>query len=257
MGIVPDGCLWNLPFQALVAPDDKHFVEHSAVYYAPSLTGLHESALHHKQTGAALKPMLAIGDTSGQLPFAAGEIGEIAKLYGPSSVALTGSQATEKRWKDEAGRYRVLHLATHGTLNSANPLFSYLQLAKDSSGVEDGMLEAREILDLNLKADLAVLSACETGRGEFISGEGVLGMSWAVLTAGTPTVVVSQWKVDSASTSQLMVEFHRTIAPEAARPGPMQGKAEALRKAQIELIHIPKYQHPFYWAAFEMLGDGY
>jgi CHAT domain-containing protein len=136
-------------------------------------------------------------------------------------------------------------------------LFSYLQLAKDSSGAEDGMLEAREILDLNLKADLAVLSACETGRGEFVSGEGVLGMSWAVLTAGTPTVVVSQWKVDSASTSQLMVAFHRTIAPAAARPGPIAGKAEALRKAQMELIRIPKYQHPFYWAGFEMLGDGY
>jgi CHAT domain-containing protein len=257
VGIVPDGSLWNLPFQALVAPDEKYLVEHAAVYYAPSLTGLHETALHWKRTGGALKPLLAIGDTSSQLPYAAEEVNQLAKLYGPSSVALTGSQATEKRWKEEAGRYRVLHVATHGTLNSANPLFSYLQLAKDSSGVEDGMLEAREILDLNLKADLAVLSACETGRGEFVSGEGVLGMSWAVLTAGTPTVVVSQWKVDSASTSQLMVAFHRTIAPAATRPGPISGKAEALRKAQLEIIQTPKYQHPFYWAGFEMLGDGY
>jgi CHAT domain-containing protein len=82
-------------------------------------------------------------------------------------------------------------------------------------------------------------------------------MSWAVLTAGTRTVVVSQWKVDSASTTQLMLAFHRTIAPEAARPGPIRGKAEALRRAAIELIHTPGYQHPFYWAGFEMLGDGY
>ena len=119
------------------------------------------------------------------------------------------------------------------------------------------MLEAREILDLNLRAEVVVLSACETGRGELIGGEGVFGMSWAVLTAGTRTVVVSQWKVDSASTTQLMVAFHRTIAPEAARPGPIRGKAEALRRAAIELIHTPGYQHPFYWAGFEMLGDGY
>ena len=198
-----------------------------------------------------------MGDTSNQLPSAAEEISQLAKLYGPASVALTGPQATEKRWKEDAGRYRVLHVATHGTLNSANPLFSYLQLATDSSAVDDGMLEAREILDLNLRADLVVLSACETGRGEFISGEGVLGMGWAVLTAGTPTVVVSQWKVDSASTTQLMVAFHRTIAAASQRPGPIPGKAEALRKAQLELIQIPKYQHPFYWAGFEMLGDGY
>ena len=78
------------------------------------------------------------------------------------------------------------------------------------------------------------------------------------MTAGIPNfVVVSQWKVDSASTTQLMVAFHRGIAREAARPGPIRGKAEALRRAEFELIHTAGYEHPFYWAGFDMLGNGY
>lgn len=257
VGIVPDGALWNLPFQALVDPNNKYLIEQTALYYAPSLTVLHETNISGNRTVGGLKPLVAAGAGTNDLRFAAQEVSQLAKLYGPSSVALTGAEATEKRWKAEAGRARVLHVATHGILNSTNPLFSYLQLAKDSDGEEDGMLEARELADLSLHADLVVLSACETGRGEFVSGEGVLGMSWAVLTAGTPTAVVSQWKVDSASTTQLMLGFHRTIAPAANGMGPIRGKAQALRKAMLDLIQTPKYQHPFYWAGFEMLGDGY
>src|SRR3977135_385714 len=97
-------------------------------------------------------------------------LGENPVHHYSSAVALTGSEATEKLWKQDAGGFRVLHLATHGVLNSTNPLFSYLQLAR--TGTEDGMLEAREILNSSLQAELAVLSACETGRGEVISGEG-------------------------------------------------------------------------------------
>ena len=281
LGILPDGPLWNLPFQALTAGDGKYLIEQAALYYAPSLGTLYEATREKGKSGGALnelaqngcdaivpqlqggarrtlcalKPLLAMGAGASDLPHAAEEVRELAALYGPSAVALSGTQATEERWKQDADGYRVLHLATHGILNSSNPLFSYLQLAKTDG--EDGMLEAREILDLNLRAEVVVLSACETGRGELISGEGVFGMSWAVLTAGTRTVVVSQWKVDSASTTQLMVAFHRTIAPEAVRPGPIRSKAEALRRAAMELIRTPGYQHPFYWAGFEMLGDGY
>jgi CHAT domain-containing protein len=149
-----------------------------------------------------------------------------------------------------------LHLATHGVLNANNPLFSYLKLGRGKDGAEDGMLEAREILDLDLRAELAVLSACETARGEFRSGEGVVGLSWALMMVGTPTVVVSQWKVDSASTTQLMLALHRSLhrGLSAARMG---GKAEALRKAALELAANPHYRHPFYWAGFAMLGNGY
>ncbi|SPF35342.1 hypothetical protein SBA4_1640006 [Candidatus Sulfopaludibacter sp. SbA4] len=93
-----------------------------------------------------------------------------------------------------------------------------------ADSASDGMLEAREILDLDLHAELAVLSACETARGETRSGEGLVGMGWAVIMAGTPSVVVSQWKVDSASTAQLMLAFHRDVQKGLARPGPLQGQ---------------------------------
>jgi CHAT domain-containing protein len=129
-------------------------------------------------------------------------------------------------------------------------------LGRGTDGAEDGMLEAREILDQDLRAELAVLSACETARGEFESGEGVVGMSWALMMAGMPTVVVSQWKVDSASTTQLMVALHRNLH-QGLSEAPMAGKAEALRKAAMEMAADPRYRHPFYWAGFAMLGNGY
>ena len=255
IGIVPDAALWNLPFQVLIGPDGKHLIERSAVFYAPSLTALHDTLAARPRSGATLKPLLAFAAGTPDLPHTAEEVRQLARLYGSGSVALSGPQATETQWKRDAGGFRVLHLATHGILNGTNPLFSYLQLAQ--AGADDGMLEAREILRMSLAAELAVLSACETGRGEVVNGEGLIGMSWAMLTAGTPTVVVSQWQVDSASTTQLMLAFHRSIAAAATGPGAIRGKAQALRAAELELLRTPRYRHPFYWAAFEMLGNGY
>ena len=255
IGIVPDGPLWNLPFQVLIGRDGRHVIERAAVFYSPSLTVLHESVRAPVGGRSALRPLLALAAGPPELPNTTEEVRQLAKLYGAGAVALAGADATEARWKRDAGGFRVLHFATHGILNGTSPLSSYLQLA--AGGSEDGMLEAREILRASLQAEVAVLSACETGLGEVISGEGLLGMSWAMLTAGAPTVVVSQWKVDSQSTTQLMLAFHRGIAAASARPGAIRGKAQALRAAELELIRTPRYRHPFYWAAFEMLGNGY
>jgi CHAT domain-containing protein len=102
-------------------------------------------------------------------------------------------------------------------------------------------------MDLNLHADLVVLSACETGRGETVNGEGLLGMSWALFVAGTQATVASQWKVDSLSTADLMVAFHRALRAGA-------GKADALRSAELAVMRTKDYRHPFYWAAFELIG---
>jgi CHAT domain-containing protein len=191
------------------------------------------------------------------LPQATAEVRELGKLYGANSAdVFVGAEASERRWKEAAPRYRILHLATHGVLNANNPLFSYLKLGRGTDGAEDGMLEAREILDLDLRAELAVLSACETARGEFRGGEGVVGMSWALMMAGTPTVVVSQWKVESAGTTQLMLALHRNLH-RGLSAAPMAGKAEALRRAAMELAADPRYRHPFYWAGFTILGNGY
>jgi CHAT domain-containing protein len=137
-------------------------------------------------------------------------------------------------------------------LDNRNPLYSHLLLTKTDGDVEnDGSLEAREIMNMHLKADLAVLSACETGNGRISPGEGVIGMSWAFFVAGTRSMVVSQWRVNSASTSQLMKNFYRALA----RQPNHRNKSQALREASMRLLRDPRYRHPFYWAGFVLVGS--
>jgi CHAT domain-containing protein len=109
---------------------------------------------------------------------------------------------------------------------------------------------------MDLKSELVVLSACQTARGRVSAGEGVVGMSWAWFVAGCPTTVVSQWEVDASSTRQLMVEFHRGLAKRSGTGGAALSKAESLRLAALSLLKGTKYRHPFYWAAFVIVGDG-
>ena len=141
------------------------------------------------------------------LPEAEEEVKALGRLYGASrSKVFVGAEAREDRAKAEAGQVRVLHFATHGTLNNAAPMYSNLVLAQGDKN-DDGLLEAWELMELDLKADLAVLSACETARGRYGAGEGMIGLTWAMFVAGVPSTVVSQWKVESASTRDLMVEL--------------------------------------------------
>jgi CHAT domain-containing protein len=115
----------------------------------------------------------------------------------------------------------------------------------------DGLLEAREIMNMTLRADLAVLSACETANGTISPGEGVVGMAWAFFVAGTRSMLVSQWKVNSASTSTLITNFYDTLktAP------PERRKAFALQEASLKLLKDNATRHPFYWASFVLVGS--
>ncbi|HEX8845557.1 MAG TPA: CHAT domain-containing protein [Pyrinomonadaceae bacterium] len=190
------------------------------------------------------------------LPEAEREVRGLGEIYGPrTSKVLTGMAAQEETVKAEAGKYQILHFATHGTLDNDNPLYSRLLLASSTSA-EDGFLEAREIMKLKLRADLAVLSACQTARGHVSAGEGLIGISWALFVAGTPTTVASQWKVDSASTARLMLDFHRYLTARQSQDRSGTNKAEALRRAALKLLSDPKYKHPFYWAGFIVVGNG-
>ncbi|SPE36677.1 Tetratricopeptide TPR_2 repeat protein (fragment) [Candidatus Sulfopaludibacter sp. SbA3] len=190
------------------------------------------------------------------MPNAAREVSSLVELYRQQGAKpLTGGDATKQAWMTEAPNYRVLHIATHGILNPANPMYSWLSLApgRDAS---DGALEARDILAMNLHADLAVLSGCDTARGGVLSGEGVVGMSWAFLAAGARATVASQWAVDSAGTTELMLAFHRNL--KLAPGGNNQpGRARSLQKAMLAVRRLPQYSHPFYWASFVMIGNGY
>jgi CHAT domain-containing protein/Tfp pilus assembly protein PilF len=264
--IVPDDILWETPFQALRSAEGRFLIQSTAIAYAPSLTVLREISKSRKpQTAPTLmafgNPKL-IGQTLGStknmpmnasvapLPDAERLVKELAQVYGAkTSKIYVGAEAREEVLKAEANKYRILQLATHGVINNASPMYSHVVLAHSEDDREDGLLEAWEILQMDLQADLAVLSACETARGKIGAGEGVIGLSWALFVAGCPTTVVSQWKVESSSTTELMLTFHRGLQKGAT-------KSEALRQAAMKLMANKKYNHPFYWAGFIVVGDG-
>jgi CHAT domain-containing protein len=117
---------------------------------------------------------------------------------------------------------------------------------------DDGLLEAREIMRLDLHADLVVLSACETARGRIGAGEGMIGMSWAFFVAGVPTMVASQWKVNSESTAKLMIDFHKRLKEESSAQS--QTTATALQQAALNVMKDSRYRHPYFWAGFVIIG---
>lgn len=260
--IVPDGLLWTLPFQALITERERYLVEEYALGYAPSLSVLQEmnkSARNAKSTPSIIafgNPVIGRDEKLNQdlcpLPEAETEVNEIASVARSRiKQVFVGRTATEKAFKSLAPEYATIHLATHGVLDNRDPLYSYLLLTQTDGDLEnDGLLEAREIMNIHLNADLAVLSACETGNGRISTGEGVIGMSWAFFVAGTRSMVVSQWRVNSASTAQLMKTFYQALAmrPDAAN------KSEALRQASLRLLKDARYRHPFYWAGFVLVG---
>ncbi|HEX8154285.1 MAG TPA: CHAT domain-containing protein [Thermoanaerobaculia bacterium] len=264
VAIVPDGVLWTVPFHALIAGDGAHLVERQAVFYAHSL-----ALLRHATTRAASpRPrLIAFGNPAvsssvranvrsayrdaavGALPEAEAEVRSLRTMYSPErSRAYWRKAASETAFKSEAQKFDIIHVAAHAVIDDLAPMYSAIILAANSGDrSEDGLLEAREVADLPLKADLAVLSACDTARGKVGAGEGVIGIAWAFFAAGCPTTVVSQWKAESRATSKLMVEFHRRL---------LAGDtvAEALRRAQLAVRKDPRYAHPFYWAPFVAIG---
>jgi CHAT domain-containing protein len=166
----------------------------------------------------------------------------------PDAALYTGARAQEATAKEESGKFRQLHFATHGLLNDHAPLMSSVVLAQPPSGSEDGFLTAREIFELKLSAELVVLSACHTAGGEKRAGEGVVGLTWALFVAGAATQVLSQWAVADASTAVLMRAFYGKLTAG-------EGKGAALRDAALGLQEDEKHGHPYYWAPFILVGD--
>ena len=276
--IVPDSILWELPFQALQPSDDSYLIERHALFYAPSLTVLKEMEGLFKKRAGANQPLPALlafgnpalntetvaqitsvhrGENLGPLPEAEVEVRTLNQLYGPARCKIyIGAEAKEGTIKAEMGKYRALHFATHGILDDKNPMYSQLLLSLSGGNEsDDGLLEAWEIAKLDLRADMTVLSACDTARGRVEAGEGLIGMSWAFFVAGCPTTVVSQWKVSSASTTQLMKEFHRNLLSQNPGQKGAASKADALRLAALSLLKDKHYRHPYYWAPFVVIGN--
>jgi CHAT domain-containing protein/Tfp pilus assembly protein PilF len=206
-----------------------------------------------------------------RLPHSRREVQQIARLYPAADVVLrVGQEAREERVKSgEAERARYVHFAAHGVLNENKPEYSGIVLTlgapsalatragetaqraeperagQREESAEDGLLQVYEVFNLRLNAEVAVLSACETGLGKEVRGEGMVGLTRAFLYAGAEAVVVSLWKVMDPATAELMVRFYRHL-----RAG--MKKAEALRQARLEMLD--QYAHPYYWAAFVLVG---
>jgi CHAT domain-containing protein len=253
--IVPDSVLWQLPFQALATAADRYLIERASIFYAPSLTVLAEMLRRHPPGRQPRSlTLLAMGNPAGpaaSLPDAESEVNALREIYGAAnSRILTGEEATEAAFKQQAGKFAILHVAAHAVLDDRSPLYSHLVLSPGRGSSEDGMLEAREMMDLDLKAEVVVLSACETARGRLGGGEGLIGMTWALFIAGSPATVATSWKIDSASAALFTVEFHRRLKEGLS-------KASAMRQAALAVMGLPGYQHPYYWSGFSLVGQGF
>ncbi|SHF93841.1 CHAT domain-containing protein [Fodinibius roseus] len=283
--IVPDGALVYLPFEALLG-DEGYLIEGFRIKYEPSLTSL---TLLEKPKAVDRKELLAVagsqssGNAGGRpasanqlsaLPSTLIEVDSIASHFRQVSI-LKEEQVSERAFKNllQENRYRYVHLATHGIIDENRPGRSGLTLSAGGeltpSSTEDGMLRSSEIFGLDVRSDMVVLSACNTGLGKLVEGEGMLGMQRSFFYAGTATVIVSLWNVYDRSTASLMNEFYKALINSTAEEGwmntvlrwvgwdrsiPFGRKATAMRRAKLKMINHPLYNHPVYWAPFIVVG---
>jgi CHAT domain-containing protein len=286
--VIPDGVLWRVPFEALdvpapstAAPDaagaPAALIERAAVVYATSLTTwqyAREAAGARQETAAESPELLAFGGAAAEE-----ELNAVAAAYGAGRSAVhLADEASEPHARAESAIYPVLHFASPGAIDNASPLYSFVRLgaaelpasaeasagprgfarggkfgpAKESESEDDGALDAWEILGLDVRADLAVCSAVEWPAGTLTGAEGITGLSWAWLAAGTPAVVVSRWAVPAPARQILLAAFHQHARDDAASPA---GRARALRSAILEVLRAPATEAPLNWAGFMMVGN--
>jgi CHAT domain-containing protein/tetratricopeptide (TPR) repeat protein len=252
---VPQDALFLVPFPALRDRSDKYLIERHTITTAPAIQVLdftHELTTQHRDAAGAVvvgNPKMpsyaeALGEPSQPLqPLdrSEAEAKAVARLL--KTDPLIGAEATRATIWPRLPKVRTIHLATHGILDDGSGLRSAIALAPSND--DDGFLTAEEILDLKLNADLVVLSACDTGRGR-ITGDGVVGLSRSFIAAGVPSVIVSLWTINDASTASLMVAFYQTFQES-------HDKAAALRQAM--LTTKSQYPQPEDWAAFELIGE--
>ena len=197
----------------------------------------------NEQFGAARIP---------RLPFTRQEAEQILSLVPESDrkSALDFNANRASVTAADVSQYRMIHFATHGLLNSQQPELSsiVLSLVDEKGQPQEGFLRSHEIYNLNLPAEVVVLSACETGLGKEIKGEGLVGLTRGFMYAGSPRVVVSLWSVNDRATADLMARFYRKMLKDNLRP------AAALRAAQIEMLN-GQWSQPYFWAAFALQGE--
>jgi CHAT domain-containing protein len=250
--IIPHDALLLVPFAALVDASGDHVLSHHTLVSVPAAGVLRYTATKKQQVVSADQPhLLALADPRPPddaaletLPGARREIERLGRGF-PTERRLTllGERATEANAKRLSPGQTLVHFAVHGLIRDDRPWESALILTPGDG--EDGWFKVPEIFGLDLRAELVTLSGCSTGLGK-ISGDGIVGLARALIYAGTPSVLVSQWDVSDVSTAYLMERFYAEMAAG-------KGKARALRAAQ--LAALKRYPHPALWAAFTMVGE--
>jgi CHAT domain-containing protein/tetratricopeptide (TPR) repeat protein len=249
--LVADKSLHQLSFATLVSPAGRYLLEDHSLFYAPSASVLVLATENARAKERAVnESVLSIGNPDfdrednpslADLPDAEAEAKAIAGAY-PKFLELLGDQATREKFLDNFAAVEVVHFAGHFVPNRQLPGNSKLLFA-------GGELRSNQLSVYKLpKAKLVVLSACETGLERYNQSEGAIGIARTLLALGVPTVVASQWKVDSAPTKDLMIAFHRN------RKQRGMTSAESLRQAQLAMLSRDETKAPFYWAAFSLFG---
>ena len=248
--ILPDGSLYGLNFETLLAPSPQlhYWIEDVDVSYANSLTVLAAGA---SRRPALAKKLLLVGDPVSpdaefpKLPQAAAEISEIENYFPAAErTVFSGAEATPDSYlKSDPAGFSYIHFVAHGTASRTSPLDSAVILSKNG---DDYKLYARDIIQHPLHADLVTISACHGEGVRTYSGEGLVGLSWAFLRAGAHGVIAALWEVNDNSTPQLMDHLYSEIGNGVASDA-------ALRDAKLALLHSGGiYRRPFYWAPFEL-----
>ena len=289
LAIVADGILQYLPFSALQNSDTNYLADNNEIIILPSasvLAQLRESPnnaeLNNKTIAIFADPVFDLQDSriaenpnikpssesiamakvlrefrfGGTLPrllASRQEARKISELLDKKQVNVqTDFEASVNNIeKSNLKDYKILHFATHGLLNSTRPELSGLvfSLYDKNGGNQDGFLSLDDIYNLELSSDLIVLSACQTALGKDVRGEGLIGLSRGFLYAGSDRVIASLWKVDDSATAEFMVRFYKNHLQKGL------SASKALQQTKIEMKKIKRYQSPYYWSAFTLLGD--
>nr|WKN36798.1 CHAT domain-containing protein [Tunicatimonas sp. TK19036] len=276
--IVPDGQLGYLPFDILLTENTTNAnryatlpyllkkypirYEYSATLFANQSDYQPKPTPQYAYTGFAPKymgksPLLAEGNltrsaksngTYSDLLYNKEEVEHVSRLF--NSRVFVDDQATEDAFKEFATQSDMLHLSMHAFANDEEPMFSGLVFSQSASGEEDDVLYTYELYDMQLQANLAILSACETGIGQLARGEGVMSLGRAFKYAGCPNVAMSLWKVNDRTTQNIVQTFFEKLAEG-------RDKDEALQQAKLTFLSEAKgpLAHPYYWASLVLIGD--
>jgi CHAT domain-containing protein len=276
--IIPDGILSFIPFEALISDivrlpeghldykDLPLLLKVFAISYAHSSTLLFEQQINKKEksSGGLLAFAPSYDGTNSMtfrgtprynyrkdlapIPGAREEVEQIIRLF--RGKLFIDDDATELNFKKYAGDYDILHMAMHAVINNQNPMYSKLVFTATSDSTEDNLLNTHEIYNLNLKARMVVLSSCSSGEGILQKGEGVISLARGFSYAGCPGLIMTLWEVEDKVSADLMIGFYRYL--KKGYP-----KDQALQKAKLDFIyhHAQLLSHPFYWSAYQCIGD--